>query len=1129
MDGYLPVVIVAATLAILSCLALPVAGGQWLAPEGETPQFAPVPLYWLNVKQTPLVYRTVIDVPARCDRATAMLRTRGWAYVCVDGKQVYAWAPVEETKEEPGTPRKPATLARPGIPADPLRLHALDLTGHLTPGRHVLTVSAPAEGFVLDGALYAGLERLAPLASDEAWTVTAFRPTTIIEAQPIMTVAYAGRAVEGIAGAAQPVKVDGKWLVHEDDLAAAHFAGTLRRCRGDLDDVVWRANLLTTKGVYVADAAARGWAGPYRLDRRLLVEAATLGQQATAALALADELAGVAVSNIAQLKAVAPKLGELTSASAALSKRIDAATRGAEDADESKALDLAAKASKLVWPTNVKGPDQRRQWLTERIGHRLNRLNESRFDRLGWLPMAGLADSNVERWGVRINPVDGPSEVRAEPEWLFAIDPDKAGLAERWWRVGHRTDLRWRTVKLPFDWARAGDEAIARHRGAGWYRGRIRIPAAWAGQEVQLKLTVRNTERLWINGTEVTAHGVGQRKRTYILPAGVLACGAENILAARIEAGGPWCGILSEVTARCDIVAGPVGKNTPRVDVLATPLSPCAVLWPRTDTLQIHHAGRAALALPGEDRIVPAKGYDVTTDAKLSGNWAVLWLKPASPVDPVRPILLIFQGNPRSITCQKNVTRIKLRRPGEQVVAVRPWLGLGFADHARPMDLLGPIAIWSRVARAVPINYANVTRLASPGALSGNISVANIPAGPVLEQTVIYDYLKTDDEWGTTPVKIAPLPAACGMALDAERPGLKIEKHEWLQVFQENGPVGPYRALLGVDRIRYRYAIEPWPRRTGFTSWMFGNLDAGVPGNRREVELLAWVGADSYRPQHNWSNHPPTYTDKDGKVVRLVPESDTRTRVAILADACRDAGIGYVNNIDERLGGKVEQVVGNYDAFIETVCGHYESIARQLTGRPFGQVAYDLVNEPFHHKPGPYNAAMKRLTQRIRAIDKRHLIYIEPPQSWGDAANLPLVRPTGDPLTMYSFHDYTFKLTDAADRWPNETGDIGGLCKAWWPAIAFSLRNCVGLHCGEFGDFKTPTADSLAQKVLLNDCFRLFDQFGMHSHYYSGREVFQRLADGAVRPTNVARAYREYFERGDFSGYYAPPAKSVAD
>ncbi len=214
-----------------------------------------------------------------------------------------------------------------------------------------------------------------------------------------------------------------------------------------------------------------------------------------------------------------------------------------------------------------------------------------------------------------------------------------------------------------------------------------------------------------------------------------------------------------------------------------------------------------------------------------------------------------------------------------------------------------------------------------------------------------------------------------------------------------------------------------------------------------------------------------------------------------------------MNNIDQTLGLDRKVVQNDYDSFMARVYAHHEKIARQIGGRPFHDVAYDLVNEPFDHQAARYNPAMKELTRRMRAIDKTHLCYIEPCQAWGAIQQLELVEPTGDPLTVYSFHDYNFRLNKLTDRWPTADRDIRSIYQMWLPAILFQIKHGVCMHCGEYGDFTPATFDSEAQTLLMNDFLRIFDQFGMHHHYYSGRSVYARLADGSL-PQEQRRAQR---------------------
>ena len=216
---------------ILSAVA---SAGQWITPDwpaGKEPQFKPVPLFWFEVKECPVVYRTEIEVPKEADRATALLRTSGYVYVYVDGRLAFSWAPQGEDKK----------AGRPAVPADKARVHEVDLSEFLTPGRHVVAVSAPKDGFVLDGGLYAGTKRLAPLVSDGKWTVSKFAPTTILEDEPALKLGFKGEVV--------PVKATDEWKAEEDDLAKAYSSAFLRTSRRELDELKWRVDLLGKKNV----------------------------------------------------------------------------------------------------------------------------------------------------------------------------------------------------------------------------------------------------------------------------------------------------------------------------------------------------------------------------------------------------------------------------------------------------------------------------------------------------------------------------------------------------------------------------------------------------------------------------------------------------------------------------------------------------------------------------------------------------------------------------------------------------------------------------------------------------------------------------------------------------------------
>ncbi len=1038
---------VAASL-VLAAVASAAGGGEWIVPDRPAdarPPFEPVHLYWFAVPRNPCVYRKVVTVPPGTDRATAMLKTSGFVVVRVDGRVVYQWAAEKDTFE------------RAKVLGEPDRVHEIDLAGRLTPGRHVVAISAPAGGkdgrggFVLDGAFYRDGRRVAPLTTDETWTATLFRPTTILEDHSIVTPDYDGKAEPGVCTAAMKVREVGMPFVAEESaLAAAGGKGAAARAARDQAEAAWLCGLLAEKGITVVDGEARGWGGPHR---------PTIAAHARAAAALAGKIPDdpSAVEAATFLRSA---------------RGFHAAARRADEALSKKLL--------------ARGPAS---------DHPACPLNQSRHDRLGWLPHPELTDSDLGGWGVRVNPVSGPTTVRMPFRWRFRTDPQDKGLDELRHTVGYNIETQWPRIDGQQSWTKS--KPFAGYRGLAWYRNRVFIPAEWAGNGLVLRMRVRGDRRVWLNDREITRHRDGER--TYRVPAGAWMFGAENLLAVRVRGEGDRPGLVGATEIACPALDGPAGRKTPPVDVIASPLSPCVVLAPRTDELHIHHAGRAELLIPPGRRV---KGLSPAGADKLPANWVLLWLTPAGAADVLRPILLTFQRPPGAIASEEGVTKLR-GVGGRRIVAVRPWAQAVPKKDAEA--LAAKAAFWSRASRAVPINYQSVTRVARPGEPWQGATIDDVPAGPVLEHTILYDYMELPDRWKTPALKLAPLPALCGMAMDCDFRGLTVRDADRLETFQDGGLAGPHRGLRGADRVTFSYPVEPYPRFVGFTSWMFGGADTGVRGNAREMETIAATGANSYRPQSNYSDEPS-------------PHFKGRTRIAVLAGFCRDAGVNMVTNIDETLGAKREYVREHYDRWVrERLFPYYDRLVPQLEEAPFWQVAYDLINEPFDHKAPAYNRVIRELTGRIRKRDRRHLLYVEPCEAWGAIRQLRLIEPTGDPLTVYSFHDYNFRMKEARDRWPTLERDVTDICRMWWPAFEFAIRHGVAMHCGEYGGFHPPTDEKLCQRTLLNDFLRIFDQFGMHHHYYTGRGIYRREIDGSLRPSNVVREFRRYAAREDLN------------
>lgn len=1078
---------------VLAGLAAPPAAraANWITPNfppGTEPNYKPVPLYWFEVKETPFAYRKVIQVKPSLKAAPLAMRSSGYLYLFVDGKPVFSHQLKEGEKPNLETPLE------------------ADLTAELTPGLHAIVVSAPREGFALDGALEyaASSERL---QTDASWQVMKFAPTTILEEEAWLQPAFKGQG--------SPVTVGVEFAAPAGTLTDIASRGLAQRIVTEYDDTVWRLGLLVHKGITVLDGQSYGWSGPARIDRKVLAEATGLLQQQSGLAAQVDRLRGHDAGMTGQA------LEPVRQAVDAAARQVSAYALTQSLLDQKQAYAMAAK---VVWPNGGAAPPGKQQAsayskLAAAWGHPLNHLNESRYDRLGWMPNPDLVDSQLGAWGLRVNPVQAPTVLKLDGKsWLFSTDPQGVGEAEKRQTIGYNIENQWARVTVPGSWT--GIKEDADYKGAAWYRTRVNVPAEWQGHSVVLRFQANDSDRVWLNDTPIGATATAG-VRNYTIPASAVRAGAENVLAFKITGAGEQRGLTGSVTLAVPELEGQQSAS-PTAQVLSTPLSPAVVLTPDGNVLEIRGwaertaKGPTGILVPlvpkskaaaGEPAFTRLADYSLRRDGKMAANAAVLWLQPEGEKAPDRPVLLVFEQQPQSIANGTDAVRITFANPGARVVAVRPW-----PERApeRGSDLFAQaIAFWQRAALAVPVNYMELDRVTRPGPPADfPFNIKNVPAGPVLQHTIVYDYLTLKDAWGTKPLQVAPVPTMCSYAMGVNYRGLTFDGAAPQMV--QGGAFAPYRVRPNSDRISYSYPIEPFRRLAGFTSFMFSVADTGVPGNRREMELLKTTGANCYRPQNNYSTEKSIY----------YPPTEPRTRIEMMADECNRVGMCFMNNPDETLGGKGETVRQDYAAFMERMDRHWESIARQLHLRPFFDVSYDLINEPFDHRHELYNPAMKVLTARVRAIDPVHLCYIEPMEAWGAIEMLKLVEPTGDPLTVYSFHDYNFRLFKPGDRWPTEERDISNIYRQWLEAFRFEIAHGVPVHCGEFGGFDNSTNNELAQVTLMNDFFRIFDQFGMHFNYYSGRDAFARRADGSMALSNVVRAYRRYFKRGDFNLYY---------
>lgn len=551
----------------------------------------------------------------------------------------------------------------------------------------------------------------------------------------------------------------------------------------------------------------------------------------------------------------------------------------------------------------------------------------------------------------------------------------------------------------------------------------------------------------------------------------------------------------------------------PEVETLSSPLSPAALLtvpgdelviegWTEQEPLRVYNkppvlgpvcawavlGGDVASLKPGDDGIV----YDQATHGNLSENWIVL------VEDMARggrlPIQLVFLQNPKAVafeTSDEGTGQVSVTLSGadQQLFVLRPlkeWRG--FLAEARTMTadpLTGADAepyitqcrLWSRALLNYPITF----------------SEAFIPDPDdrwALNVADVYNYIELEDEWGTQPLRLAPLPPLATYGLMVDYRGLKVISDA--PVLGSWGVWGDHIAAVSTDHIVYHVPLDPIKRFGGFTSYCFGPTDIGGPGSRTELATVKRTGANSYRPQHN----------------------QTGQRAMDTLQWCAEQGLQNVFNTDEK--------------WVPDVCEHYRKLAEQCKEYPPDAVAYDLLNEPETRDPRAYNALIRKTTKIIREIDKTHLIYVEVIPPWGPGAQpypqgaFESLDSTGDDLTVYSFHDYEYRLPP---RWPNDEHDVRDIVERWIPAFRFSIDNRCPIHLGEFGGFeqtKQSVYDNPCALTLMTDYLRVFDQFGWHWHYYANRGVVRVRQDGSLQESYVQEACRRYFARGTFNVHREP-------
>ncbi|HQK96122.1 MAG TPA: glycosyl hydrolase, partial [Armatimonadota bacterium] len=148
-----------------------------------------------------------------------------------------------------------------------------------------------------------------------------------------------------------------------------------------------------------------------------------------------------------------------------------------------------------------------------------------------------------------------------EGEWRFHTDPAQTGERDGWAST-NLDDSGWLILRVPGFWEDQGitesyegmpspelDPAVSKlnaYNGVAWYRMSFRIPAAWRGIDLVLRMgAVDDVDTTFVNGRQVGSTGEGAQNpstiaRRYDVPAECIDPDGVNTLAIRVvDHGGP--------------------------------------------------------------------------------------------------------------------------------------------------------------------------------------------------------------------------------------------------------------------------------------------------------------------------------------------------------------------------------------------------------------------------------------------------------------------------------------------------------------------------------------------------------------------------------------------------------------
>ena len=772
-------------------------------------------------------------------------------------------------------------------------------------------------------------------------------------------------------------------------------------------------------------------------------------------------------------------------------------------------------------------------------------FNGSRVNCLGWVASNEPLDSDFAWWEPDVAPA-GAQSIALAGLWRFKLDPRDQGVKTQCAHPEY-DDSAWDTIYAPTKWGwerwghtreNPGVPAVNKpYNGLAWYRKRLVIPASWKGKALLLRLGLRwgNTDWLAVNGQFVHDPAKpGSNADHVVIPAKMVKAGEANTLALRVFNNGNIGGIinpglrLSVQGAEPRIRRSPCGLGTVRemafpaaageekLLIYASALSPAVVVAPQGRALELGHWAARGYAAP--DRCAWVCGGKVWEDeAKaidpktMEESWLLLW-RAKEGIESPRPLLVVFERRPEAVALDGDVLRVALPEGRARVVLVRPFGEPLGADLTKQQ--IERCRLWSRAALRIPTGYLERTRF----------------EGDTCRVTMKYDYLELEDDWGTKPLTLAPLPMLFSYAMEHKWPNARVAGEvadlgcRANSGFYPRSDCGTYRAALGKDEVAYSFdRCEPKVHYKGVGS-LGEERRIGEPMFARVAE---W-GMNAFRPQIAF--HGAGFFRHEGRgwkpSSRVLFSDPTKAWFDAMLESHRKHGLMCFLNWFGLEGRRFQPWQR------KQVIQFWAQMADYCKDLPPGLVCYDLMNEPAGlydaHTPSrnawaAYNRLVKEITEAIRDVDTVHPITIEFGGGWAQPEDADMTEPTGDPNTIYQFHFYGPHTGDCHrnDLWyPRYQADeerfrsYEGWEERMLSPIRFMIRHHAEVMHGEFGISFLGPGD--APRAWLEDVLAIHEKYRMHWNWwnYSGGNIHRTGLVAGERVNPLVETLKKYARLG---------------